>query len=225
MTDAQRFALRESLGIATVAGVLFGMSGDLGWWNAWAMVALTTGWVLGTAFVVIYVHPGLLKERLRPGAGAASWDTKLMTAYGLLQIAMLVVSGLDHRLGWTAPFPGWVIALGLLLTTAGHGLVVWSTAANAFFSQIVRIQFDRDHAVVRTGPYAWVRHPGYVGTILTSLATSLALGSLPGYFVGVAAAAVMVLRTKWEDEKLRKELGGYEDYVAQVRYRLIPRLW
>ena len=96
---------------------------------------------------------------------------------------------------------------------------------NAFFSTAVRIQTDRGHTVCRTGPYRLIRHPGYLGTVLQSIAIPILLGSSWALIPGVAAVALMVIRTTIEDRTLQAELAGYHDYAQEVRYRLVPRLW
>ncbi len=225
MSKPRAFFIREALGVALVAGTLLGAGGDLAWWPAWTIVALTGTWVLGTALIVSFVHPDLVAERLRPKPGSAAWDQRLMAAYGQLQLALLLLAGLDHRWGWSeASSLGFVVG-SLVMAAAGHGLVLWANASNAFFSKIVRVQLDRDHSVVRTGPYAFVRHPAYTGTILTSVATPIALSSVAAVPVGLAAVALMLLRTHWEDRTLRAELDGYTGYAKTVRFRLIPGLW
>jgi len=103
--------------------------------------------------------------------------------------------------------------------------MVWATYANAFFSQIVRIQDERDHAVAREGPYRYVRHPAYVGSVLSELFVPILLGSWWALLPGLADAVLMVIRTSLEDKTLRAELEGYEQYTAEVRYRLLPGIW
>lgn len=116
--------------------------------------------------------------------------------------------------------------LGALLAIAvGHALVAWATASNAYFSQIVRIQSERDHAVATGGPYRWVRHPAYVGTILTGIGTPVALSSWPALGLAIVGAVLIVARTRLEDRTLRAELAGYEDYCERVRQRLFPGVW
>jgi len=97
--------------------------------------------------------------------------------------------------------------------------------ANAYFSTAVRIQSDRGHTVCRTGPYRFVRHPGYVGFILQSLGTPFLLGSLWTLVPGITATVLMIIRTSLEDRTLQAELPGYRDFVQEVRYRLVPGIW
>jgi protein-S-isoprenylcysteine O-methyltransferase Ste14 len=107
----------------------------------------------------------------------------------------------------------------------GHGLVVWATASNAYFSQIVRIQTERGHSVATGGPYRIVRHPSYIGVILVYVATAIALGSWWALIPGGLCAGLIVIRTALEDRTLLTELPGYTQYAQKTRYRLIPGLW
>ena len=136
-----------------------------------------------------------------------------------------VVAGLDRRYGWSGPFPAPAQVAALLVCSIGYGLVVWATGSNAFFSQIVRIQTERGHTVVKAGPYHYVRHPAYVGALLTQLAMPILLSSWWALVVGSADALLMLLPTALEDRTLRAELPGYPEYTSQVRYRLFPGLW
>jgi protein-S-isoprenylcysteine O-methyltransferase Ste14 len=104
-------------------------------------------------------------------------------------------------------------------------IVTWAQAANKFFEPTVRIQADRGQQVIDSGPYAIVRHPGYVGGMLFSLGIALALGSLWALIPAFLASLVLVLRTKWEDQTLQAKLSGYKEYAQRVRYRLIPGVW
>jgi protein-S-isoprenylcysteine O-methyltransferase Ste14 len=220
-----RWAVRETLGTAILAAILFVAAGRLDWPMGWAYVGATALWVIATGLAVIPRNPALLAERTGPRKGAKTWDSVIMGIVGLNMIVRLVVAGLDARNGWTTglSLPFQIAMLGIVLI--GHALVVWATAANAFFSQIVRIQEERGHAVVTGGPYRLVRHPGYVGTLLVELASPLALGSLWALIPGGLSAILFVVRTALEDRTLQAELPGYSEYAAQTRYRLIPGVW
>ncbi len=104
-------------------------------------------------------------------------------------------------------------------------LFFWAVACNTFFSQVVRIQSDRGHAVATGGPYRYVRHPAYSATILFDLALSTLLASWPAIIAGGLCAILFILRTMLEDRTLRAELTGYGEYVHQVHYRLVPGIW
>ena len=114
---------------------------------------------------------------------------------------------------------------GLVVFVLGMGLMTWAMIVNNFFSLVVRIQKDRGHTVVSSGPYAYVRHPGYIGGILFQLATPVMLGTLWALVPAGLAACLIVIRTVLEDKTLQAELDGYKDYAARVRYRLLPGVW
>jgi protein-S-isoprenylcysteine O-methyltransferase Ste14 len=96
---------------------------------------------------------------------------------------------------------------------------------NKFFEPTVRIQTDRGHRVIDTGPYAIVRHPGYAFGSGFFLGMPSALGSYWALIPAALVCPLLVLRTIWEDQTLREELPGYKEYAQRVRYRLIPGVW
>jgi protein-S-isoprenylcysteine O-methyltransferase Ste14 len=98
-------------------------------------------------------------------------------------------------------------------------------SANRFFANTVRIQTERGHKVVCTGPYALVRHPGCIGMIGFALSSPLALGSRLAYIPSAISLVVFVVRTALEDRTLQAELEGYADYARRVRWRLLPGVW
>ncbi|MEZ4517987.1 MAG: isoprenylcysteine carboxylmethyltransferase family protein [Chloroflexota bacterium] len=145
--------------------------------------------------------------------------------WGALMIAAWIVAGLDYRFGWSGPVPLWVHLAGLLLTAGGYGIFLWAMTANAYFSEGVRIQSERGHAVQSDGPYRIVRHPGYVGGIMSYLGTPLLLGSWWAFIPTLALLGVWVARTTLEDRLLQEKLPGYAEYARTTRYRLVPGLW
>ena len=120
---------------------------------------------------------------------------------------------------------GIVWLIGLIIYISGWSLFAWSGVANPFFELTVRIQEDQGHHVIDSGPYAYIRHPGYVGFIATFLATPLLLASSWIFILSLSAALLLVLRTALEDRTLQAELPGYTKYVTKVPYRLIPGIW
>jgi protein-S-isoprenylcysteine O-methyltransferase Ste14 len=215
---------RETTGVLGQAAVLFLSVGRWNWVMGWAFVIATTLWVGATALVVIPRNPELLAERLGPRKGAKTWDAVIMSIIGPALIACYIVAGLDVRYGWTRiSLPLQIIAL--IIVVLGYALIVWATAANPFFSLIVRIQQERGHTVAAGGPYRFVRHPAYVGGIAVYLATPVMLGSLWALIPGGLPAVLMIVRTALEDKTLQDELDGYKAYAVQVRYRLLPGIW
>jgi protein-S-isoprenylcysteine O-methyltransferase Ste14 len=220
--------LARVLQIAVVFGVigavLFVAAGRLDWPWAWLMLGIYLASVAVNATAMRH-HPETVAERGRP-AEMKRWDQVISGLWGLAQFLLVpLVAGLDERFGWTAELAAaWHLA-GALAFAAGLALFGWAMVTNAYFSTVVRIQAERGHTVCRSGPYRWVRHPGYVGAILQSLAMPLLLGSAWALAPGVAAAALMTLRTALEDRTLQAELPGYREYAQEVRYRLVPGVW
>jgi protein-S-isoprenylcysteine O-methyltransferase Ste14 len=220
-----RYAIRETMGVVIMGVALFWSAGRLDWWPAWAALLVMAAWVLATGYVILRFNPHLLVERLGPRKGAKTWDAAILGIVGIVQLARYIVAGLDLRYGWTGDFPLALQIAGLLLCIPGYALVVWATASNAFFSQIVRIQTERDHQVARGGPYRYVRHPAYVGAILYELTVPLLLASWWALLISSLSAALLILRTLLEDRTLQAELPGYPEYARQVPYRLLPGVW
>jgi protein-S-isoprenylcysteine O-methyltransferase Ste14 len=220
-----RYAVRETMGLAVMGVALFWSAGRMDWWPGWAVLGVTLAWIAGTAFVILRFNPDLIAERLGPRKGAKLWDTAIMSLLGLLQLARYIVAGLDQRYGWTGGFAWTAQAAGLIVCALGYVLFVWATASNAFFSQIVRVQPERGHVVVRGGPYRYVRHPAYLGAILVELAIPILLASWWVLLISTFSVILLFLRTALEDSTLRAELSGYAEYARQVRWRLLPGVW
>lgn len=220
-----RYAVRETMGLVVMAVALFLPAGRLDWWSAWAAIAVMLAWIVATAVVIFRHNPDLLAERLGPRRGAKRWDVTIMSLLGLVQLGRYIIAGLDQRYGWSGGFPLAVQIAALALCILGYALVVWATAANPFFSQIMRIQSERGHTVSSGGPYQVVRHPAYLGAILYELAVSILLASWPALIISALNAVLLVLRTALEDRTLQAELAGYDSYAHQVRYRLLPGIW
>jgi protein-S-isoprenylcysteine O-methyltransferase Ste14 len=161
---------------------------------------------------------------MHSGSGTKTWDKVWAVLYAPVMVAVYVAAGLEVRDGVPDP-PGLVWLSGLALFVPGSALLTWAMVVNPFFEKTVRIQTERGHRVIDTGPYAYVRHPGYVGFAAWILGTPLLLGS--GWALVPAALSVVgiVIRTALEDRTLTAELAGYPEYAARVRYRLVPGLW
>ena len=225
ITTRVRYAIRETMGLAVMAVALFWSAGRIDWWAAWAALAVMAAWIAATAIILFRYNPDLLAERLGPRRGAKSWDTAIMSLLGLSQLACYIIAGLDQRYGWTGGLPAAAQLAALVLCILGYALVVWATASNIFFSQIMRIQSERGHAVATGGPYRHVRHPAYAGAILYELAVPVLLASWPALIVSSLNALLLIVRTALEDRTLQGELTGYVQYARRVRYRLLPGIW
>lgn len=198
-----------------------------GWWEAWAYAVIN---VLGFAIsraLVARRHPDLLAERARflEHENAKAWDRVLAPLVVLGGGLIPLVVGLDARFAWSSTFSLPARLVSLVIFLAGFLLASYALVENRFFSGMVRIQADRGHRVVSTGPYRWMRHPGYAGGILTYLATPVFMGSFWAFLPAVLIAGLLLVRTYWEDMTLQEELDGYRDYSRQVRHRLLPGVW
>ena len=157
---------------------------------------------------------------------AKPWDKVLAPLMALsVGYPMLIVAGLDHRYNWSPEFPPWLIMIGFILISLGYAFAAWALAVNRFFSSVVRIQTDRGHVVCDSGPYRFVRHPGYAGNIPPLFGIVLALGSVWTLIPAAVALIITVIRTVLEDRALLEELSGYRDYARRVRFRLIPGIY
>lgn len=176
-------------------------------------------------FTVGRTSPDLVKERLRPGAGGKEGVLALLTLFGS-GTAHYLVAALDlGRFHWSDTVPFRAQIAGLIGFVASIGVVFWATAVNPFFSPLVRIQRERGHRVISTGPYRYVRHPGYLAGVVMLPCSGLALGSWWSMLPAMVFALALIRRTNLEDRVLREELEGYTAYAERVRYRLIPGIW
>ena len=208
--------------------ILLLCGGDAGWWQAWVFSALIVlAGILGRALAERR-HPGLLVERetVEKAEGVKPWDKVLAPLVAVsLSFPLVIVAGLDHRFGWTAAFAPWLNLLGLLMVALGYAFAAWALVENRFFSSMVRIQTERGHTVCDSGPYRFVRHPGYAGNLIPLAGIVLSLSSLWTLIPAAAALILVVIRTALEDRTLQEELPGYREYAQRVRYRLFPGIY
>ncbi len=208
-----------------ISVILFLAAGRIDWTWAWVYLGISLVCPAVNGTIMLRTNPETIAERSRSGE-TKDWDKAVGGLWGAaIYVALPLVAGLDVRFVWTRdPNMAWHLT-GALLLAAGYGFTVWAMVANAYFSTAVRIQSDRGHTVCSTGPYRFVRHPGYVGFILQSIGVSFLLGSWWALIPGVTAAVLMIVRTALEDRTLQAELPGYRDYARKVRSRLVPGVW
>ena len=197
------------------------------WWEAWAYAIL---YILG--FVVSRVlvarrHPDLIAERAHymQQENTKSWDKLLSLFLGFGGIVVMLVAGFDALYNWSPPYSLPVKIISMFALLLGYALGSYALIENRFFSGTVRLQTERGHQVITSGPYRLVRHPGYAGALLTYLATPLFLDSSWAFLPIMFTVILMIIRTYLEDRFLQNELEGYSDYTKRVRYRLLPRVW
>ena len=210
---------------ALVVVSVFRLVGQWDWWRGWALIGLLLAGRLISAPYLWRKNPELMKRRGEMGKGTKTWDLIVLTVFGMTLLIVPLVAALDVRDRGSAMSP-WLWLVGAALYAFFVAIITWSMAVNPFFEKTVRIQRDRDHQVIASGPYGIVRHPGYLAIILgLVLAMPFLLGSWWAFVPATLCSLTLVLRTGLEDRTLQKELPGYEAYTQKVHYRLIPGIW
>jgi protein-S-isoprenylcysteine O-methyltransferase Ste14 len=211
--------------VLIIGALLFLSAGRPNWPEAWILSCLYLAYLLALMVWGLGRDPDLMNERGKRADNVKGWDKVLMAIYVPILFIMPVIAGLDAgRFGWSEMPLAWQV-IGLVGLIPAMAMPWWAISVNTYLSTVVRIQDDRDHQVVTTGPYQYVRHPTYVGTILFGLCTPLLLGSWWALIPGGLIAILFVIRTALEDRTLRDELPGYAGYAERVRYRLLPGVW
>jgi protein-S-isoprenylcysteine O-methyltransferase Ste14 len=209
-----------------LGSLIFLTSGQLDWVMAWVFLIGFIAGLFTTSALLGSNREELIQERFTEHDDAKTWDKILSNLFSYLTLFItLPIAGLDKRFNWSPEVSLLIQISALLIALGGYSLIIWAMVSNRFFSRIVRIQKDRGHSVISTGPYRFIRHPGYVGMILFAIATPLTLGSLWALIPGGLAACIILSRTILEDKTLLEELEGYEEYAQRTRSRLIPGLW
>lgn len=203
---------------------LFGISGNINWYNARLFIIIFISVIFINFIILIRLNPEVLEERIRFQKGSKKWDIILMSIATVVIIVTLATAALDKRYAISS-MDDKLALVGILLFILGDSIILWSMVVNKWFSKLVRIQRERGHKVVDSGPYAFVRHPGYLGWIMISMGIPLILGSLLSVIPTCFLLFLIFIRTYLEDITLIKELNGYYEYTLKVRYRLITGIW
>ena len=213
--------LKASLFVVAAATALFAAASTVAIPGFWAYLTIFTV-VMIVSFAAL--DPDLLRERMRPEGKKPPLALKIFSPVLFMHwIAAVLDRGRFH---WSDDVPGWLQGICLFAVAAGYALALWAMRVNRFFSSVIRIQTDRGQHVVTTGPYAFVRHPGYTAGILIMAASGPALGSwLATALLVIFSLPFLLYRAITEDRILQVELAGYSDYAARVRWRLIPGIW
>jgi protein-S-isoprenylcysteine O-methyltransferase Ste14 len=200
---------------------LFGSAGTFALPAFWVYLAILAGIFIAS---ILLLDPDLARERLRPGGQKPPLALRLFSGVLVLH---WIIAGLDRgRFHWSDTVPPWLQAAALVVLAGSYAFCLWAMRVNRFFSSVVRIQSDRGQHVVSSGPYAVIRHPGYLAGILVMVTSGIALGSwLATVFLVALSLPFLLYRAITEDRVLQAELPGYADYAARVRWRLCPGLW
>jgi protein-S-isoprenylcysteine O-methyltransferase Ste14 len=221
-----KLLLQNLIWVAAIGAVLFVSAGTLHWPAAWVFLATIATLGIGCGLWLARTDPALLAERMRPvmQSDQPAADKKFMLAIGFFALIWLVTVGLDRRFHASdVPLALQVLGFAMLLLSTGFGM--WVLRENSFAAAVVRLQTERGHRVVSTGPYAWVRHPMYAGTVPFFIGAPLLLGSWWGLAISPLFILLFAIRVRIEERALIAGLPGYADYTRRVRYRLLPGLW
>jgi protein-S-isoprenylcysteine O-methyltransferase Ste14 len=210
--------------LVVFGSMLFFPAGTFDYWQAWVFLVVV---VLAAWIPTIYLqrkNPVVLERRMRGGPAAETRMAQKVVIAGLyLSVAaMVVVSVLDHRFGWS-PVPPAICLVGDVLVAVGLGVVVLVITQNSYAAATVQVEAGQK--VVSTGLYGLVRHPMYTGNVIMMVGIPLALGSCWGLVFVVPALIVLASRIRDEEKMLQEELTGYREYTQKVRYRLVPCMW
>ncbi len=210
------------LSFILISIIMFLTAWTIRWQWAWVLICAN---ILILLINLCVLPMEVIEERGRKKENVKKWD-RVLTAISIIPaLGIYAVSGLDYRFYWSIDLNGSIHIIGLLLYFFGSMLTTWAMVSNKFFSTMVRLQTERGQQVATGGPYGFVRHPGYVGFIITNLMVPLVLGSLYGLLVSSVSVVILIIRTHLEDNTLLAELDGYDGYSKKVRYKLLPHVW
>jgi protein-S-isoprenylcysteine O-methyltransferase Ste14 len=221
-----KLLLQNTFFVVALGALLFASAGSLHWPAAWVFLVVSA--ILGPAcgLWLAKTDPALLAERMRPTfqADQPAADKKFMLTFVVVALIWLVTIGLDRRAQASGvPLP--LQALGLAMYLLSTAFIMWVFRENSFAAPVVRVQAERHHRVISSGPYAFVRHPMYSGIMLFFVGVPLLLGSWWGVAIAPVFAILFAIRARIEERALVEGLPDYADYAARVRYRLVPGLW
>lgn len=226
MTLLRRFLLQTATWLVALGAMLFLAAGTLRWPGAWGLLGVMAAAGLVMGLWLARHDPALLAERMRPPLqrGQKRWDQAFMGVFLALWCGWFVLMALDARYGWSR-VPGWAALLGAAAILISYGIIAAVFRANSFAAPVVKLQAERGHRVIDTGPYAVVRHPMYAGALPMFFGIPLLLGSWWGLAGAVLMTLLIAMRAVREERELAAGLPGYADYAQRVRWRLLPGVW
>jgi len=210
--------------LAVMAAALFIPVWTLNYWEAWVFLIIFFGSAFTITIDLMRKDPKLLERRITVGPTDEKETSQkiiqLVAQFAFLLIIIFPV--LDHRFGWSV-VPVYVDIIGDILVAIGFYIVFIVFKENTYASALIEV--GKGQKIISTGPYAWVRHPMYIGALILLLGTPLALGSLWGVFTIIPITLVIIWRLLDEERFLTKNLPGYAEYKNKVGYRLVPFAW
>jgi protein-S-isoprenylcysteine O-methyltransferase Ste14 len=207
-----------------LAVLLFLPAWTFDYWQAWIFLAVYSLSVLAVTLYLMKKDPLLLERRINAGPGSEKRKSQKILNFLISKalFVVVVVPVIDHRCAGSA-VPLYVVAAGDVLVALGFLIEFFVFKENSFASAIIEI--GTGQKVISSGPYALVRHPMYIGWLVTFSGVPLALGSWWGLFTIIPITLVIVWRLLDEETFLAGNLPGYLEYQNRVRYRLVPFIW
>ena len=217
-------AVSAALGLVAFGLMLFLPAGTVHYWQAWVFLAVFAFYTWIPSVYLVRKNPAALERRMHAGplAETRTLQQIVSTVVFICFPAMLVVSALDHRFGWS-PVPTTVTVVGDVLVAVGLGVAMLVVAQNGYAA--ANITIESGQTLVSTGLYGLVRHPMYSGSVIMMVGVPLALDSYWGLVFVIPALVALALRIRDEEELLQQQLSGYREYEQQVHYRLVPFVW
>lgn len=208
--------------------LLFTLAGRVDILGFWIYIATAILYQIVSLLIIVPRHPAYVDldevRKARP-SNVKAWDKVVLWVLAGVTFVMYGLAALDLGHLHIGQLPVWLAIPGVALYIASSMLNQWAMLHNPHFERAVRIQHERGHRVASTGPYSYVRHPGYLGSALFYVAFPLMSGSVLAWCGGALGIIGVLVRTSLEDKTLRKELAGYTEYARAVRYRLVPYVW
>jgi len=220
------YIIKLQIQLLIMAAIFFTAAGSLHVKRGWIYFGIAAVTYVVSSIILIKSSPELLNERAKSRDNTKSRDKILVSLYLFIGfIGTHIVAGLDiGRFEWSE-LPIIYLIPGAVLYIASTAFGIWAMIVNKHFETTIRIQEDREHKVVKDGPYKIVRHPGYLSVLITWSSVPLMIGSLYAFFCTAAVFIIMIIRTAYEDKTLQKELPGYSQYAKEVKSRLVPGIW
>ena len=217
--------VKGSLALVVMLALMFSIAGRINYWQGWVF-GVVNFFIVLTLFLKFPDISEIMKERTKPGSETKWWDKLLWAFFGPMNLAIIITATLDAgRFHWSRPIPLLIYPLGYVLYLLSSSLHFWAIKVNRFYTSTVSIQSEDGHEVIKSGPYRYIRHPGYLGIALMVVSIALVLGSLWAVVPSACVVVLLILRTVLEDSALQKELSGYPEYAKKVQYRLLPKIW
>lgn len=224
MNNAIRTLIAAVLGTVVFAVLLFLPAGTLDYWQGWVFLAVFAAMSLVPTLYLNRIDPAAMQRRMHAGPTAETRPVQRAVMVGTFVAfpAMVVLSALDYRFGWSG-VPAWLSVLGDVLVAVGLGLALFVVYQNRYAAATITV--EEGQPLVTTGLYGVVRHPMYTGNVILMTGLALALGSYWALLIAVVGLVLMIIRIFDEEKMLSEQLDGYRHYMATVRYRLVPLVW